>query len=95
MNTEKNQKIWIEQVHENLILRGRSEKTFINYQCRILQFFNYFEHKTNRLCKLLISKILENEFISNISRKFKPFTCKKCGSTKFNYFFKYQRLCIN
>ena len=48
-----------------------------------------------RLCKLLISKILENEFISNISRKFKPFTCKKCGSTKFNYFFKYQRLCIN
>ena len=29
MNTEKNQKIWIEKVHKNLLLRGRSEKTFI------------------------------------------------------------------
>ena len=48
-----------------------------------------------RLCKLLISKILENEFISKISREFKPFTCEKCGSTNFNYFFNYQRLCIN
>ena len=32
MNNEKNQKIWIEKVHENLILRGRSERTFINYK---------------------------------------------------------------
>ena len=48
-----------------------------------------------KLCKLLISRILENKFTSNITRKFKPFSCKKCGSTKFNYLFYYHRLCIN
>ena len=26
MNTEENQKMWINKVHENLLLRGRSEK---------------------------------------------------------------------
>lgn len=53
--------------------------------------------KTNiRLCKLLISKILSNEFVSNISRKFHKFKCDKCGSTNFSYSFKYDtnRLCI-
>ena len=52
--------------------------------------------KTNiRFCRLLISKILTKEFISNISRKFKPFQCEKCGSTNFIYSFKYinKRLC--
>ncbi len=44
-----------------------------------------------RLCKLLISRILTNEFISTISRKFKEFKCAKCGSTKFTYSFKYTK----
>lgn len=46
-----------------------------------------------RFCRLLISHILTNEFIS---RKFHEFKCKKCGSTKFKYKFEYQihRLCL-
>jgi hypothetical protein len=47
-----------------------------------------------RLCRLLISRILTNEFVSSISRKFNKFKCEKCGSTNFNYFFNYnKRLC--
>ena len=42
-----------------------------------------------RFCKLLISRILTNEFVSTISRVFHEFKCKKCGSTKFTYLFKY------
>ena len=42
-----------------------------------------------RLCKLLISKILTNEFISSITRKFNKFKCKKCGSENFTYSFIY------
>ena len=42
-----------------------------------------------RFCKYLISKIITNEFISTISRKFKEFACIKCGSKKFTYSFKY------
>ena len=42
-----------------------------------------------RLCKLLISKILTNEFISSISRKFNKFKCEKCGSENFTYSFQY------
>ena len=48
-----------------------------------------------RFCRLLISRILTNEFISTISRKFDQFKCKKCGSTSFLYSFNYDinRLC--
>ena len=42
-----------------------------------------------KLCRLLISKILSNEFISTISRKFHEFKCEKCGSTQFRWFFQY------
>lgn len=42
-----------------------------------------------KLCKLLISHILTNEFIAAISRKFHEFKCEKCGSTKFEYFYNY------
>lgn len=42
-----------------------------------------------RLCRLLISKILTNEFIFTISRKFNEFKCEKCGSTNFSYSFSY------
>lgn len=47
-----------------------------------------------RLCKLLISRILTNEFVSTISRKFYKFTCK-CGSTNFTHKYVYylHRLC--
>ena len=47
-----------------------------------------------RLCRLLISHILTNEFISSISRKFHEFKCT-CGSTNFTHKFIYdwRRLC--
>lgn len=50
-----------------------------------------------RLCRLLISRILTNDFISTVTRKFYDFKCIKCGSTNFSYSFKYNvyRLCIN
>ena len=50
-----------------------------------------------RLCKLLISKILTNDFINSISRITKTFTCKKCGCDKFHYTFNYiiHRSCTN
>ena len=48
-----------------------------------------------RFCKLLISKILTNEFVSSISRNLYEFKCQKCGSTNFSYSFHYdiKRLC--
>ena len=48
-----------------------------------------------KLCRLLISKILTNKFVSNISRRFHEFKCKKCGSTNLFYSFNYNinRLC--
>lgn len=42
-----------------------------------------------KLCRLLVSRILTNEFISSISRKFYEFKCSKCGCTNFTYSFLY------
>ena len=42
-----------------------------------------------RLCILLISKILTNDFINKTSRKLHEFKCEKCGSTNFSYSFEY------
>lgn len=47
MNTDENQKMWIEKIHENLLLRGRSENTFINYKSALNSFFKYFDKETN------------------------------------------------
>lgn len=41
MNTEQNQKIWIDKVHENLVLRGRSENTFVNYKSVLISLFHH------------------------------------------------------
>lgn len=50
-----------------------------------------------RFCRPLISKILTNDFVSTISRKFHQFKCEKCGCNKFSYSFNYNinRLCVN
>lgn len=50
---------------------------------------NRNKKKNIRFCRLLISRILTNEFISTISRKFHQFECKKCGSPNFTYSFQY------
>ena len=42
-----------------------------------------------KFCRLLISRILSNEFISTITRKLHEFKCEKCGSTNFSYSFCY------
>lgn len=42
-----------------------------------------------KLCRLLISRILTNEFISTISRKLYKFKCEKCGCASFSYSFQY------
>lgn len=47
MNTEKNQKIWIEKVHQNLVLRWRSDNTFKNYKSALGKFLNYYSTDTN------------------------------------------------
>lgn len=57
MNTEKNQKIWINKIHENLILRGMSEKTFLNYKSCLLRFFNYYDENID------IKALNENKII--------------------------------
>lgn len=42
-----------------------------------------------RFCRLLISRILTNEFVSSTSRKFHQFHCENCGSTNFTYSYQY------
>lgn len=67
MNTEKNQKIWINQVHQNLILRGRSKRTFDNYKSVLLRFFKYFDSNTNikKLKEQDIINFLESEYLKS------------------------------
>lgn len=57
MNTKQNQQIWIEKIHNNLKLRGRSENTFINYKSCLNKFFNFFNETTN------IEKLSEEDII--------------------------------
>ena len=45
-----------------------------------------------RFCRYLISNIITNKFINTLTRIFNKFKCEKCGSTKFNYSFNYNRL---
>lgn len=47
MNTDENQKLWINKIHENLILRGRSENTFISYRSCLNTFFKYYNSNTD------------------------------------------------
>ena len=71
MNTEENPKMWINKVHENLLLRGRSEKTFINYRCRLTSFFKYFNKNTN------IQELREEQIIQFLNDAFiKTNRCK-------------------
>ena len=64
MNTEKNQEKWINMIHENLKLRGRSERTYKNYKCAIMSFLNYFSENTN------IKELKENDMICYLKEKF-------------------------
>lgn len=65
MNTDENQKIWIQKVHQNLMLRGRSEITFINYKSALLRFFKFYNTNTNikKLKEENIIEFLNNEYL--------------------------------
>lgn len=73
MNTDENQKIWIEKVHQNLILRGRSEQTFLNYKSVLLRFFKYYNEKTN------IKELKEDDIINFLNYEY--LIPKKCKNT--------------
>lgn len=64
MNTKENNTIWIEKIHNNLILRGRSENTFINYKCALKSFFNYFDVNTD------LRKLNEKDILPYINKCF-------------------------
>ena len=64
MNNEKNQNIWIEKIHENLVLRGRSENTFINYKSSLLRFFKYYDENTN------IKKLKETDIVNFLNDEY-------------------------
>ena len=74
MNTDENQKMWIEKVHENLILRGRSEKTFDNYKSALNRFYNYYDKKTN------IEALVEEDIIPYLKECF-----LKPNKSKYTY----------
>ena len=73
MNTEKNQKIWIKKVYENLNLRGRSERTFENYRSALNRFLNYYNENTN------IKKLKENDIINFLNDEY--LKLNKCKSS--------------
>ena len=75
MNTEKNQKIWIEKIQENLILRGRSEGTFRNYAYAIKRFLKYFDSNID------IENLTENEIIEYLKSEY---INKKRSSKTYN-----------
>ena len=50
---------------------------------------NKNKKKNIRFCKYLISKIITNDFVNEVKRKFYKFKCEKCGSFNFNYSFLY------
>lgn len=64
MNNDENQKKWINKIHENLILRGRSENTFINYKSALNSFWKYFDTNTN------IENLTEEDIIPYIKECF-------------------------
>ena len=64
MNNEKNQKKWIEEIQTNLKLRGRSEKTFINYKCQIMKFFRFYDESIN------LKKLKEKDIIDFLNKEY-------------------------
>lgn len=84
MNTEKNKQTWIEKVRENLILRGRSEATYINYKSALTNFLNFYPADTN------IKKLKEDDIVEYLKKEI--LNKNKCAST-FNVTVCAIRLC--
>lgn len=73
MNNEKNRIKWVEQVHDNLKLRGRSEKTFDNYKSALIRFFKYYSKD------IIIKKLNEREIIKFLKSEY--LDKNKCGDS--------------
>lgn len=73
MNPDENQKIWIEKVHQNLILRRGNEKTYISYKSNLLRFFKFYDSNTD------IEKLRENDIINFLKSEY--LIPKKCKGT--------------
>ena len=71
MNTDENQKIWIDKVQQNLILRGRSDKTFNNYKSVLNRFFKFYDSNIN------IESLKESDIINFLQYEYLiPNKCK-------------------
>ena len=71
MNTDENQKIWIDKIQQNLILRGRSDKTFVNYKSVLNRFFKFYDSNVN------IASLKENDIIDFLNHEYLiPNKCK-------------------
>ena len=71
MNTDENQKNWIDKVHQNLMLRGRSEKTFDNYKSALMRFLNYYDENA------IIGNLKEDDIINFLNKEYLiPNKCK-------------------
>lgn len=57
MNTKENQKQWIEEIHNNILFRGRSKQTFLNYRCALNRFFKFYDEQVN------LKKLKEKDII--------------------------------
>lgn len=64
LNFKENQKIWIEKVRENLLLKGRCKGTFKNYNSALNRFFNYYDNET------MISEFKESDVIDYLIKEF-------------------------
>ena len=64
MNTDANQKKWINLVHENLKLRGRSEGTFINYKSALARFLCFYDNS------IQIKKLKEKDIINFLKSEY-------------------------
>lgn len=64
INTEENQKIWVEKVRTLMKMGGKSECTFKNYKSGIKKFLSYYDEKTD------FSAILEEEILDYIKKKY-------------------------
>ena len=90
MNTDENQQMWIEKVHQNLILRGRSEITFNNYKSALNNFFKYYDISTN------IETLREKEIINYLNDKIiKPNKCKNTYNLAVSAIRLLYSLCFN
>ena len=55
MNSDNNQKKWLEKVENTMKIGGKSKVTFLNYKSHIIRFLNSFDNNVD------INKIDEDD----------------------------------